>query len=65
MNYGISDENDKTGIEFKNLNIVDKDQVLHLDIEKQWLSVQSQKKFLDGGGQNSKSNFLMMDSSIF
>ena len=50
MNYGISGENDETDIEFKNLSIVDQDQVLYLDIENKWLSVES-KDFKDGGGK--------------
>ena len=65
MNYGISGENDETDIEFKNLSVVDEDQVLYLDIDKQWLAVESQKDFIDGGGKYSKSDFLATDSTIF
>ena len=43
MNFGISGENDETDIEFKNLSIVDQDQVIYLDIDNKWLSVESQK----------------------
>ncbi len=65
MNYGISGENDETDIEFKNLSIVDQDQVLYLDIDNKWLSVESQKDFEEGGGKYSKSDFLITDSTIF
>ena len=65
MNYGISGENDETDIEFKNLSIVDQDQVLYLDIENKWLSVESKKDFKDGSGKYSKTEFLETDSTIF
>ena len=32
MNYGISGENDETDIEFKNLSIIDEDQVFYLNL---------------------------------
>ena len=65
MNYGISGENDETDIEFKNLSIADQDQVLYLDTENKWLSVESKKDFKDGGGKYSKTDFLETDSTIF
>ena len=43
MNYGISGENDETDIEFKNLSTIDQTQTFFLDLEKNWLSVKSQK----------------------
>ena len=45
MNYGISGENDETDIEFKNLSIIDEDLVVFLNIEKKWLSIESEKRF--------------------
>ena len=65
LNYGISGENDETDIEFRNLSIIDQHQIFYLDIENQWLSVESQADFIEGGGKNSKSNFLKTDSTIF
>ena len=65
MNYGISGENDETDIEFKNLSIVDQDQVIYLDIDNKWLSVESQKDFKESGGKYSKSDFFLTDSTIF
>ena len=65
LNYGISGENDETDIEFKNLSIIDQDQVLYLDLNKQWLSVESQKDFDDGSSGYSKSEFIEKDSTIF
>ena len=65
LNYGISGENDETDIEFRNLSVIDQRQVFYLDIENQWLAVESQKDFEEGGGKNSKSNFLKTDSTIF
>ncbi len=65
LNYGISGENDETDIEFRNLSIIDQHQIFYLDIENQWLSVESQEDFIEGGGKNSKSNFLKTDSTIF
>ena len=61
LNYGISGENDETDIEFRNLSIIDQHQIFYLDIENQWLSVESQADFIEGGGKNSKSNFLKTD----
>ena len=34
MNYGISDENDETDIEFKNLSIIDEDLAVFLNVKK-------------------------------
>ena len=34
MNYGISGENDEADIEFKNLSIIDQDQVFYLNLEE-------------------------------
>ena len=65
MNYGISGENDETDIEFKNLSIIDEDLVVFLNIEKKWLSVESERDFQESGGKISKSNFLETDSNIF
>ena len=65
LNYGISGENDETDIEFRNLSLINQHQVLYLNIEKQWLSVESQKDFKDSGGKYSKSDFLVTDSTIF
>ena len=65
MNYGISGENDETDIEFKNLSIIDQDQVIYLDVSDRWLSVESKNDFLEGGGKHSKSNFFQTDSTIF
>ena len=45
MNYGISGENDETDIEFKNLSIIDQDQVIYLDVSDRWLSVESKNDF--------------------
>mgnify|MGYP001390282626 CR=1 FL=1 len=58
MNYGISGENDETDIEFKNLSIIDEDLVVFLNVEKKWLSVESERDFKESGGKISKSNFL-------
>ena len=65
MNYGISGENDETDIEFRNLSVIDEDLVVFLNIEKKWLSVESEKDFQENGGKISKSNFLETDSNIF
>ena len=65
MNYGISGENDETDIEFRNLSVIDEDLVVFLNIEKKWLSVESEKDFQESGGKISKSNFLETDSNIF
>ena len=45
MNYGISGENDETDIEFKNLSTIDQTQTFFLDLEKNWLSVKSEKDY--------------------
>ena len=65
MNFGISGENDETDIEFKNLSIIDQTQTFFLDLEKNWLSVKSQKDSLDDGSGFSKMEFNMSDSIIF
>ena len=65
MNYGISGENDETDIEFKNLSVIDQDQVIYLNINKQWLSVESQKDFIEGGGKYNKTDFVITDSTVF
>ena len=65
MNYGISGENDETDIEFKNLSIIDQTQTFFLDIEKNWLSVKSQKDSKDGVSDFSKIEFRTSDSIIF
>ena len=65
MNYGISGENDETDIEFKNLSIIDQDQVIYLNIDQQWLSVESKKDFIDGGGKYNKTDFVITDSTVF
>jgi len=65
MNYGISGENDETDIEFKNLSTIDQTQTFFLDLEKNWLSVKSQKDSKDGGRDFSKTEFKASDSIIF
>ena len=65
MNYGISGENDETDIEFKNLSTIDQTQTFFLDLEKNWLSVKSQKESKDGGSDFSKTEFKASDSIIF
>jgi|TARA_B100000287_G_scaffold309675_1_gene292933 hypothetical protein len=65
MNYGISGENDETDIEFKNLSTIDQTQTFFLDLEKNWLSVKSQKDSKDGGRDFSKTEFKASDSVIF
>tara|TARA_B100000131_G_scaffold76220_1_gene72749 strand:- start:33 stop:386 length:354 start_codon:yes stop_codon:yes gene_type:complete len=65
MNYGISGENDETDIEFKNLSTIDQTQTFFLDLEKNWLSVKSQKDFKDNGSDFSKTEFKASDSIIF
>ena len=65
MNYGISGENDETDIEFKNLSIIDQDQVLYLDIENKWLSIESKKEKEQSNIQYNKEDFLQSDSIIF
>ena len=65
MNYGISGENDETDIEFKNLSTIDQTQTFFLDLEKNWLSVKSQKDFKDNGSDFNKTEFKASDSIIF
>ncbi len=65
MNYGISGENDETDIEFKNLSTIDQTQTFFLDLEKNWLSVKSEKDSKDNGSDFSKTEFKASDSIIF
>ena len=65
MNYGISGENDETDIEFKNLSTIDQTQTFFLDLEKNWLSVKSEKDYKDNGSDFSKKEFKVSDSIIF
>ncbi len=65
MNYGISGENDETDIEFKNLSIIDQTQTFFLDLEKNWLSVKSQKDSKENGSDFSKTDLKVSDSIIF
>ena len=65
MNYGISGENDETDIEFKNLSIIDQDQVLYLDIDQKWLSINSRNESEESQIQYNKKDFLVSDSTIF
>ena len=65
MNYGISGENDETDIEFKNLSTIDQTQTFFLDLNKNWLSVKSQKDSQDGKSDFSKTEFKASDSIIF
>ena len=65
MNYGISGENDETDIEFKNLSTIDQTQTFFLDLEKNWLSVKSEKDYKDNGSDFSKTEFKASDSIIF
>lgn len=65
MNYGISGENDETDVEFKNLSVIDQTQTFFLDLEKNWLSVMSQKDAKDDGNGFSKIDFKVSDSIIF
>ena len=65
MNYGISGENDETDIEFKNLSTIDQTQTFFLDLNKNWLSVKSQKDSKDGKSDFSKTEFKVSDSIIF
>ena len=65
MNYGISGENDETDIEFKNLSTIDQTQTFFLDLNKNWLSVKSQKDSKDGKSDFSKTEFKASDSIIF
>ena len=65
MNYGISGENDETDIEFKNLSTIDQTQTFFLDLNKNWLSVKSQKDSKDGNSDFSKTEFKASYSIIF
>ena len=65
MNYGISGENDETDVEFKNLSVIDQTQTFFLDLEKNWLSVMSQKDAKNDGNGFSKIDFKVSDSIIF
>ena len=65
LNYGISGENDETDIEFKNLSIIDQSQILYLDIENKWLSVQSYQDYLNGEINLTKIDFNISDSIVF
>ena len=65
MNYGISGENDETDIEFKNLSKIDQTQTFFLDLEKNWLSVKSQKDSKENGSDFGKTDFKVSDSIIF
>ena len=65
LNYGISGENDEADIEFKNLSIIDQDQVFYLNLEEKWLSVESKKDVDEGKIKYSKNDFGLSDSTIF
>lgn len=65
MNFGISGENDETDIEFKNLSIIDEDQVFYLNLDENWLSVESKKDVDEGKIKYSKIDFALSDSTIF
>ena len=65
MNYGISGENDETDIEFKNLSIIDQSQVIYLDIENNWLSIQSFQEYKESNNKLTKIEFNITDSIIF
>ena len=65
MNYGISGENDETDIEFKNLSTIDQTQTFFLDLDKNWLSIKSQKDSKDDNSDFSKKEFRISDSIIF
>ena len=65
MNYGISGENDETDIEFKNLSTIDQTQTFFLDLNKNWLSVKSQKDSIENGNSFNKVDFKISDSIIF
>ena len=54
MNYGISGENDETDIEFTNLSTIDQTHTFFLDLEKNWLSVKSQKDSTENGNDFNK-----------
>ena len=65
MNYGISGENDETDIEFKNLSNIDQTQTLYLDLENNWLSIQSFQEYKNSKNKLSKIDFNVSDSLIF
>tara|TARA_B100001029_G_C14976649_1_gene403480 strand:- start:95 stop:526 length:432 start_codon:yes stop_codon:yes gene_type:complete len=65
MNYGISGENDETDIEFRNLSIIDQSQTLYLDLENNWLSIQSFQEYKDGDNNLTKIDFNISDAIIF
>ena len=65
MNYGISGENDETDIEFKNLSNIDQTQTLYLDLENNWLSIQSFQEYRNSKNKLSKIDFNVSDSLIF
>tara|TARA_B100000029_G_C16954866_1_gene733987 strand:- start:14 stop:484 length:471 start_codon:yes stop_codon:yes gene_type:complete len=65
MNYGISGENDETDIEFRNLSNIDQTQTLYLDIENNWLSIQSFDEYKNNENKLSKIDFNLTDSIIF
>lgn len=65
MNYGISGENDETDIEFKNLSIIDQDQILYLDIDNKWLSIESRNESIENQIRYNKQDFLISDSTVF
>ncbi len=65
MNFGISGENDETDIEFKNLSIIDQSQTLYLDLENNWLSIQSFQEYKKGENKLSKIDFNLSDSLVF
>ena len=48
MNNRISGENDETDLEFKNLSIIDEDQVFYLNLKEKWLSVECKKDVDEG-----------------
>ena len=65
MNYGISGENDETDIEFKNLSDIDQTQTLYLDLENNWLSIQSFQEYKNSNNKLSKIDFSISDSLVF
>ena len=62
---GTAQGSDETDIEFKNLSIIDQTQTFFLDLNKNWLSVKSQKDSQDGKSDFSKTEFKASDSIIF
>ena len=65
MNFGISGENDETDIEFKNLSDIDQTQTLYLDLENNWLSIQSFQEYKNSNNKLSKIDFSISDSLVF